>query len=78
MAVDFHGNVYVADQYNLRIQQIDPMGTVSTFYDTDLQGPTDLVFGSNGKLYVADGIRILGIDGDRICWATDLIALISC
>ena len=63
LTVDFQGNVYVADQFNYRIQKIDPMGNVSTFFDTDLEGPTDLVFGSNGKLYVADGTRILEIDG---------------
>ena len=63
LAVDFQGNVYVADRFNNRIQKIDPMGTVSTFVDTDLKDPTDLVFGSNGKLYIADGTRILEFDG---------------
>jgi Uncharacterized conserved protein len=38
------------------------MGHVSTIV-SGLEGPTDLVFGSNGKLYVADGTRILEIDG---------------
>ena len=46
LAVDFQGNVYVADRFNNRIQKIDPMGRVSTLLDSGLTGPTDLVFGS--------------------------------
>ena len=43
LAVDFQRNVYVADRFNNR-PKIDPMGTVSTFFDTDLEGPTDLLW----------------------------------
>ena len=53
LAVDFQGNVYVADQYNSRILKIDPDGNDSIVVESGLTGPTDVVFGLNGNLQVA-------------------------
>ena len=61
LAVDFQGNVYVADQYNDRIQKIDPTETTAYLLTQDFTGPTDVVFGLNGKLYIADTTRNPGV-----------------
>ena len=65
LAVDFQGNVYVADQYNSRILKIDPDGNDSIVVDSGLTGPTDVVFG-NGKLYIADTTEIMEFDGSNL------------
>ena len=62
----FIGNVYVADQYNSRILKIDPDGNDSIVVDSGLTGPTDVVFGLNGKLYIADTTEILEFDGSNL------------
>lgn len=67
VAVDAHGNVYVADSANERIRKITPTGVVSTYAGTGVPGyvdggrlaamfttPSGLAFDQNGNLYVAD------------------------
>lgn len=70
VAVDGHGNVYVADTNNYRVRKIDTSGNVSTFAGNGVQGyvdgslgpsgtaefygPTDVAISSQGALYIAD------------------------
>lgn len=67
VAVDEHGNIYVADTYNDRIRRIAPDGTVTTLAGTGKPGmadgpaaaaafdtPTAIVVARDGTLFVAD------------------------
>jgi len=67
IAVDAHGNIYVADSYNDRIRQITPSGQVSTvagqgtpgYADGDRNAalfdtPSGIVVANDGSLIVAD------------------------
>jgi sugar lactone lactonase YvrE len=67
VAVDMHGNVFVAETGGHRIRRISPEGTVTTVAGTGTAGyadgigvkaafwyPTDLAVGSDGAIYVAD------------------------
>lgn len=53
IALDDDGRVYVADQRNGAIREIDLDGTVSTV-SGDFQEPSDIGFDSKGKLVVSD------------------------
>jgi sugar lactone lactonase YvrE len=53
IALDDDGRVYVADQRNGAIREIDLDGTVSTV-SSDFQEPYDIGFDSKGKLVVSD------------------------
>jgi sugar lactone lactonase YvrE len=53
IALDADGRIYVADQRNGAIREIDLDGTVSTV-TTDVQEPYDIEFDSKGKLVVSD------------------------
>ncbi len=67
LTCDKAGNVYVADQFNLRIRKITPAGEVSTFAGTGNVGtlngaasaatftfPCGIALDTNGNFYVAD------------------------
>jgi hypothetical protein len=53
MALDSHGNLFVATQGNL-IYKIDPLGTVGLFASTGLSTPDALAFDAFGNLFVAN------------------------
>lgn len=53
IALDDDGRIYVADNRNAAIREIDLDGTVSTV-TTDVQEPYDIGFDSKGKLVVSD------------------------
>ena len=79
LAVDKHGNVYVADTYNDRIRRITPDGLVSTLagarpgnadgpaINAAFDTPSAIAVGKDGSLFVADtgnnAIRRIGPDG---------------
>jgi sugar lactone lactonase YvrE len=82
LAVDEHGNVYVADRENNRVRQITPQGTIRTVIGSGGRGPSvdgpaltitlDFPHGvavdSYGTLYVADtgNNRVRRLDSDGI------------
>jgi hypothetical protein len=53
VAVDKHGNVYIADNYNDRIRKIDHSGTISTVTG-DLYWPYSVWVDAAGNLYITD------------------------
>ena len=56
VAVDRHGQVYVADRSNSRIQIFDRDGSfVSQWKAAELGRPYAIDIGSDGKVYVVDG-----------------------
>jgi DNA-binding beta-propeller fold protein YncE len=67
LAVDRHGNVYVADTYNDRIRRITPAGLVTTLaggarpgnadgpaLDAAFDTPSAIAVGQDGSLFIAD------------------------
>jgi uncharacterized protein (TIGR03437 family) len=69
VAVDAHGNLYIADQQDNRIRKVDPSGIITTYAGTGIPGysgdrgpainaelnfPTGLALDAKGNLYVAD------------------------
>ncbi len=66
VAVDAHGNVYVADTYNDRIRKIDPQGQVSTLAG-DRPGNLDGV----GAAARFDTPTALAVDAQGIVWVAD-------
>ncbi len=69
LASDTSGNLYVADLYNYRIRQIDPLGVITTVAGTgesghtgdggnateaSFEGPSALAVDRSGNLYVAE------------------------
>jgi len=69
LAFDTNGNLYITDFRNHVIRKIDSNGNISTFAGTETEGltgdggaatsatlnnPYDIVFDSNGNLYIAD------------------------
>ena len=67
VAVDAHGNVYVADTYNDRIRKIDPQGQVSTLAGGDRPGSDDGV----GVVARFDTPTALAVDAQGIVWVAD-------
>lgn len=67
VAVDAHGNVYVADTYNDRIRKIDPQGQVSTLAGGDRPGNLDGV----GAAARFDTPTALAVDAQGIVWVAD-------
>ena len=67
VAVDAHGNVYVADTYNDRIRRIDPHGQVSTLAGGDRPGNLDGV----GAAARFDTPTALAVDAQGIVWVAD-------
>jgi hypothetical protein len=67
LAVDFQGNVYVADFGNGRIRVIDPMGTVTTLAgSTGLSAPWAVAVDGLGNCFVIDGNRVVSILGGSV------------
>jgi trimeric autotransporter adhesin len=69
VAVDGSGNVYIADQYNLRIRKVNPSGVISTFAGNGGGGyfgdggaataaglfyPTGVAVDGSGNVYIGD------------------------
>jgi sugar lactone lactonase YvrE len=69
IAVDNHGNLYIADKYNNRIRKVTPQGMISAFAGTGVQGfggnggtataallnaPAGLMADSAGNIFIAD------------------------
>jgi sugar lactone lactonase YvrE len=67
VAVDAHGNVYVADTYNDRIRKIDAQGQVSTLAGGDRPGNLDGV----GAAARFDTPTALAVDAQGIVWVAD-------
>ncbi|HEX7802334.1 MAG TPA: gluconolaconase [Pseudoxanthomonas sp.] len=67
VAVDAHGNVYVADTYNDRICKIDTQGQVSTLAGGDRPGNLDGV----GAAARFDTPTALAVDTQGIVWVAD-------
>lgn len=70
IAVDVSGNIIVADTWNNKIRKISPLGIVSTFAGSGLEGsidgkgtqatfnnPTGVCLDSSGNVYVADSFN---------------------
>ncbi|MCL1635944.1 NHL repeat-containing protein [Luteimonas sp. SX5] len=57
VAVDPHGNLFIADHANQRIRKVDVAGRIGTFVKFD-DSPSDVSFGPSGDLYVS---RFCGI-----------------
>ena len=67
VAVDAHGNVYVADTYNDRIRRIDTQGQVSTLAGGELPGNIDGL-GAQARF---DTPTALAVDAQGIVWVAD-------
>ncbi|MDR6841514.1 NHL repeat-containing protein [Pseudoxanthomonas sacheonensis] len=67
VAVDAHGDVYVADTYNDRIRRIDLQGRVSTLAGGDRPGNLDGV----GAAARFDTPTALAVDAQGIVWVAD-------
>ena len=67
VAVDAHGNVYVADTYNDRIRRIDAQGQVSTVAGGERPGDADGL-GAQARF---DTPTALAVDADGIVWVAD-------
>ena len=52
LTLDALGNVYVADYGNHNIKKITPEGVVSIYFTSQIGGPLDVAFNSEGVLYV--------------------------
>lgn len=67
VAVDAHGNVYVADTYNDRIRRIDAQGQVSTVAGGERPGNSD----GAGVQARFDTPTALAVDANGIVWVAD-------
>lgn len=67
VAVDAHGNVFVADTYNDRIRRIDTQGQVSTLAGGERPGNTDGI----GMQARFDTPTALAVDAQGIVWVAD-------
>src|ERR1700722_18660899 len=69
VAVDAHGNLYIADESDNRIRKVDPAGIISTYAGTGVPGysgdrgpaaaaqlsfPTAIALDTAGNMYIAD------------------------
>jgi DNA-binding beta-propeller fold protein YncE len=63
LATDDHGNIYVSDTGNSRIQEFDPEGKFITFIGTagsgpgELRQPNGIAVDPSGNIYVADAMN---------------------
>ena len=67
VAVDAHGNIYVADTYNDRIRRIDAQGQVSTLAGGERPGDAD----GTGTQARFDTPTALAVDAQGIVWVAD-------
>ena len=73
IAIDALGQLYIADEYNHKIRMVSSTGIITTIVGTGTQGssgddgaatsaqlnyPMGVAIGSNGNLYIADGLNI--------------------
>ena len=69
VAVDEHGNVYIADNQNSRVRKVTTAGTISTIISPTMTGiitpffPEDVAVDSAGDVFVADfnNMRVLAL-----------------
>ena len=71
VVVDANGCVYVADSGNSLIRKIAPDGAVSTVAIEGLNGPSAMVFDSNGNLFVAETYRIWQVTPSGAYWIVE-------
>lgn len=60
LAVDFAGNIYIADTGNNRIRKVTPQGIISTL--VSITSPAGLVADPNGNLYVSSRSTVVRVD----------------
>lgn len=78
VAVDSHGNVYIADWGNNCIRKVNSEGIISTFVGNkgsaiyaDLKGPRGVAVDSDGNIYIADTdnhrvLKVINPDNNQI------------
>ncbi len=68
LALDNHGNLYIADLGNARVRRVDPNGNITTVASTPLRSPRNLAVDAAGNLYISDfdGQQVYEIGSDGV------------